>query len=335
MLASLFIIVGISTTSRIRVAIRFVFSYPIGEAIGSRDQCCRPSVLAAAITAIPVWRVSCRCKYIELRELGSGDECSNRKPKQAAREFECGLLLEARGETVAAEAAYRKAGQFGHHDAAWRLGVIRLRVGDTSAAEQWLRMADDNGSAGGSYDLGVLLEHSGDFRGARSAYGRADERGHAGGATNLGVLLSRSGDHRAAIEALRRGDAGGDANGTYCLGVLCEKTGACQAQSPITGARPARATSAPPGTSRCCCKTTATWPVRRLPSCAATSSAMLKAPSPSRALTDRTSLAPRQLCFGLTNGAAPTEPAFLPCSSKVAATCLVHRPPGSAHENGA
>ncbi|MCW6009114.1 tetratricopeptide repeat protein, partial [Micromonospora sp. CPCC 205371] len=122
-----------------------------------------------------------------------------------------GLLAWEAGRLAEAEALFRSATQDPRPEAARRARVLLGRVledrGDTGAAEAAYREADEMGDGDAANDVGLLLAARGDLAGAEAAYRRADERGCAPAGYNLGLLLDERGDRAAAIEALERADA--------------------------------------------------------------------------------------------------------------------------------
>jgi TPR repeat protein len=89
------------------------------------------------------------------------------------------VLLEERGDAVAAEDAYRRADARGHAVGACNLGALLEQEGDLEGAREAYRRADQRGDARGTYCLGVALEGDGDRAGAEGAYRRAQQRGPA------------------------------------------------------------------------------------------------------------------------------------------------------------
>jgi tetratricopeptide (TPR) repeat protein len=125
--------------------------------------------------------------------------------------YQLGSLLHARGDLEGAEAAYRRADQRGHAEAAFSLGSLLLTErGDLEGAEAAYRRADQRGHAEAALHLGALLHARGDLEGAEAAYRRADQRGHAGAAFNLGLLLERRGDLEGADAAYGRAEVADD-----------------------------------------------------------------------------------------------------------------------------
>jgi O-antigen/teichoic acid export membrane protein/tetratricopeptide (TPR) repeat protein len=125
--------------------------------------------------------------------------------------FDLGLHLEQLGDLAGARAAYLRADENGHADAAWRLAKLLEQQSDPAGAEAAFRRAARRGHAGAASDYGVLLAERGDLAGAEEAFQRADDRGDAIGACNLGILLERRGDLAGAEAAYRRADVRGEA----------------------------------------------------------------------------------------------------------------------------
>ena len=139
--------------------------------------------------------------------------------------FEHGGELAERGDFAGAEAAYRRAADGGHGDAASNLGVLLEQRGDLEGAEAAYRRADALGGAVGALNLGGLLAQRGDVAGAVSAYRRAAERGNASAAFNLGTMLADRGDVVGAETAYRQAADSGSAGAASRLGELLERRG--------------------------------------------------------------------------------------------------------------
>jgi peptidoglycan hydrolase-like protein with peptidoglycan-binding domain/Flp pilus assembly protein TadD len=142
-----------------------------------------------------------------------------------AAAFDRGDELAERGDFAGAEAAYRRAADGGHGDAASNLGVLLEQRGDLEGAEAAYRRADALGGAVGALNLGGLLAQQGDVAGAVAAYRRAAERGDASAAFDLGRLLLERGEAGSAEAAFRQAADGGDADAASNLGVLLEERG--------------------------------------------------------------------------------------------------------------
>ena len=153
------------------------------------------------------------------------DEADLFASAEAAAAFNLGLLLEAQGGMVEAQAAYGRADKRGHGSAASNLGRLLEQQGGLAEAEAAYRRADERGDATGAFNLGLLLEARGGMVEAQAAYGRADERGHGTAASNLGRLLEEQGGLAEAEAAYRRADERGDASGALKLGALLQKRG--------------------------------------------------------------------------------------------------------------
>jgi TPR repeat protein len=160
-------------------------------------------------------------------------------------------------------AAYRRASEHGHGDAAGRLEALRGEDSEqlsrdedagsmpdplaperrtTRVSERILNSWEDNAEPAGTdeidgdgddgtaaFNLGGQLAEQGDLSGAEEAFRRAAERGHTTAASNLGVLLERRGDLSGAEEAYRRADEGGDSNAAFNLGGLFAERGDLEA----------------------------------------------------------------------------------------------------------
>jgi peptidoglycan hydrolase-like protein with peptidoglycan-binding domain len=155
--------------------------------------------------------------------LESGDASES---VEAAGAFNLGLLLEAQGSAVDAQAAYGRADERGHGPAASNLGRLLEEQGAVSEAEAAYRRADERGDPGGAFNLGVLLEERSALDEAEAAYRRAIDRGYDAAASNLGVLLEEQGALSEAEAAYRHADERGDATAAFNLGVLLEERGA-------------------------------------------------------------------------------------------------------------
>ncbi|MGO9890735.1 MAG: peptidoglycan-binding protein [Solirubrobacteraceae bacterium] len=146
--------------------------------------------------------------------------------EEAVGAFNLGLLLEAQGSFVEAQAAYGRADDRGHSAAASNLGRLLEEQGALFDAEAAYRRADQRGDPDGAFNLGVLLEERAHLDEAAAAYRRAIERGNDAAASNLGVLLEERGALAEAEAAYRRADDHGDAIASFNLGVLLEERGA-------------------------------------------------------------------------------------------------------------
>ena len=146
--------------------------------------------------------------------------------EEAVGAFNLGLLLEAHGSLVEAQAAYGRADDRGHGAAASNLGRLLEQQGKLSEAEAAYRRADQRGDPEGAFNLGVLLEERDDRDEAAAAYRRAVDWGHDAAASNLGVLLEELGALDEAEAAYRRADDRDDAVAAFNLGVLLEERGA-------------------------------------------------------------------------------------------------------------
>jgi peptidoglycan hydrolase-like protein with peptidoglycan-binding domain len=139
--------------------------------------------------------------------------------------FALGMMLEAHGTIVQAQAAYTRADEGGHATAAANLGRLHEKRGALAEAEAAYRRADERGDAEGAFNLGMLLEGRSSTDEAADAYRRATERGHDGAACCLGAMLVEQGKLGEADAAFRRADDRGDAAGAFNLGVLLEDQG--------------------------------------------------------------------------------------------------------------
>src|SRR5690349_16549804 len=79
-----------------------------------------------------------------------------------------------------------------------RRGCALEAAGDLVGAEAAYREADDRGDAEGAMLLGQLLRRRGELGGAAEVFGRAEARGHRGAGSCLGNLLWDKGDFGAA-----------------------------------------------------------------------------------------------------------------------------------------
>jgi peptidoglycan hydrolase-like protein with peptidoglycan-binding domain/tetratricopeptide (TPR) repeat protein len=140
--------------------------------------------------------------------------------------FNLGLMVEAQGSMLEAEAAYRRADELGHGIAASNLGRLLEEQGALAEAEAAYRRADERGDAIGAFRLGRLLERRYALGEAAAAYRRASARGHNTAASNLGILLAECGSLREAEAEFRRADERGDADAAFNLGVVLQRRGA-------------------------------------------------------------------------------------------------------------
>jgi tetratricopeptide (TPR) repeat protein len=139
--------------------------------------------------------------------------------------FNLGVLAEERGDLEGAEAAYRRADERGHADAAFALGVLLQQRGDLEGAEAAYRRADERGHVTASFALGVLLQQRGDLQGAEAAYRRAEKHGHLQATLLRGALLHQRGDLQGAEDAYRRASEGGFGEAATSLGALLRHRG--------------------------------------------------------------------------------------------------------------
>jgi Tfp pilus assembly protein PilF len=137
-----------------------------------------------------------------------------------------GKLLVEKGDLAGAEAAWRHADEGGSAEGAANLGTfLLLERADPSGADAAWRRADDRGSPEGAFNLGVADAERGDLAGAEAAWRRADDRGSADAALSLGNLLQTRGDHEAAEAAWERADQRGSAGGAYGVGLRAQERG--------------------------------------------------------------------------------------------------------------
>jgi tetratricopeptide (TPR) repeat protein len=137
-----------------------------------------------------------------------------------------GQLLQSRGDSARAEAAFRRSQERGASAASVSLGKMLIEKGDLARAEAAWRRADQEGSAEGAANLGTFLQHErADPSGAEAAWGRADDRGSPEGAFNLGVAYAERGDFVDAEAAWRRADERGSADAALNLGNLLYTSG--------------------------------------------------------------------------------------------------------------
>jgi tetratricopeptide (TPR) repeat protein len=134
-----------------------------------------------------------------------------------------GILLQQQGDLEGAEAAYRRADEHGHADAAFNLAILLQQHDDLEGAEAAYRRADARGHAEAAFILGMLLHERGDLEGAEVAYRRTDEGGHAKAAFSLGALLQQRGDLEGAEAAYRRAEERGHTGATFMLGMLLQE----------------------------------------------------------------------------------------------------------------
>ena len=65
------------------------------------------------------------------------------------------MLLEARADQAEAETWYARAGQAGHADSAFYLGMLREEQGASEEAEGWYRRAAEAGHEAAARKLGI------------------------------------------------------------------------------------------------------------------------------------------------------------------------------------
>jgi Flp pilus assembly protein TadD len=142
-------------------------------------------------------------------------------PRPPADPVDLALALEERGDTAAAQAAYRQACEAGAPGqaakAARNLGLLLKREGDVAGAREafWraVHAGDPDQSPKAARNLGYLLAEEGDVDGARAAYewvmGSAHPEEAPAAARNLGVLAEQQGDPQAAAALYRWAIASG------------------------------------------------------------------------------------------------------------------------------
>jgi uncharacterized protein HemY len=74
-----------------------------------------------------------------------------------------GRVLNERGESNEAEAAFRRAAEHGRVDAALELGRLLKERGDLAGAQAVFQRTADHGCAQPAVELGKLLERSGEL----------------------------------------------------------------------------------------------------------------------------------------------------------------------------
>lgn len=168
-------------------------------------------------------------QLLQSRGDSAGAEAAFRRSHERgalAASVSLGKLLAEKGDLAGAEAAWRHADLGGSADGAANLGTfLHLERADSSDADAAWRRADDRGSLEGALNLGVAHAERGDLADAEAAWRRADDRGSAEAALNLGNLLHARGDHEAAEAAWERADQRGSAGGAYGVGLRAQERG--------------------------------------------------------------------------------------------------------------
>ncbi len=159
------------------------------------------------------------------KETNHGQTQQQEDEQEGLAAFTLGGVLANKGDFAGAEAAYRRAAEHGHADAASNLGVLLEQRGELKAAEAAYRDADQQGAAAGALNLAGLLADRGDLDAAEAAYWRAAARGDTSAAYHVGQLLTRRGELQQAQTAYRQADRGGHAEAATNLGQLLEQEG--------------------------------------------------------------------------------------------------------------
>jgi tetratricopeptide (TPR) repeat protein len=155
--------------------------------------------------------------------------------------FNLGLLLESQGDAEGAKAAYQRAIDSGHRDAApmaaFDLGILLQAQGDAAGAQAAYHLAIDSGHADqaplAGFSLGLLLEGQADVAGATAAYQYVIRSGHPQAAPmamfNLGNVRRGEGDPEGAKAAYRQAIGTGDPDAVpmamFNLGLLLQHEG--------------------------------------------------------------------------------------------------------------
>ena len=142
-------------------------------------------------------------------------------------------MLEHRGETTEAEAAYRRADERGVTDATFELAMLLTGQNRLAEAEEAFARADHFGHVCAAINLGVLLRERGDFSGAAEAYFRADQRGDPDGAFELATLLAEHDRLDEAEDALLRAYERGHPDAAENLAALREYRRSIAVREPV------------------------------------------------------------------------------------------------------
>lgn len=168
-------------------------------------------------------------ELLQRRGDSAGAEAAFRRSQERgalAASVSLGQLLVEKGDLSGAEAAWRHADLGGSAEGAANLGrFLLVERADPSGAEAAWHRADDRGSPEGAFNLGSALAERDDLAGAEAAWRRADDRGSADAALSLGNLLHTRGDHEAAGAAWERADQRGSADGAYGVGLRARERG--------------------------------------------------------------------------------------------------------------
>lgn len=124
-----------------------------------------------------------------------------------------------------ATAAWTRAGEAGHTEAMFNLGVLLFDQGDNDGARIWWARAAEQGHTGSMRAVGALLHRQGDTDGARTWYTRAAEGGHIESMGALALLLSDQGDTDGARTWYTRAAEGGNTVAMTVLAVLLKEQG--------------------------------------------------------------------------------------------------------------
>ncbi|MET7381487.1 tetratricopeptide repeat protein [Streptomyces sp. NPDC005526] len=124
-----------------------------------------------------------------------------------------------------AAAAWTRAGEAGHTEAMFNLGILLSDQGDDDGGRIWWTRAAEQGHTSSMRAVGALLHRQGDTDGARTWYARAADRGHTDSMGALALLLSDQGDTEGALTWWTRAAEGGHTVAMTVLAVLLKERG--------------------------------------------------------------------------------------------------------------
>jgi TPR repeat protein len=134
-----------------------------------------------------------------------------------------GILEDQRGNTAAAERAFRRAADAGDGRAAHKLAMLRERVDDKAGAISWYERAAAAGERSAMFNLGLLFDQAQDTAVAETWFRRAHEAGHERAAFSRGLLAFRGNRFDEAVRWWEEAAAGGDQRAVQNLAALRQR----------------------------------------------------------------------------------------------------------------
>ncbi len=134
-----------------------------------------------------------------------------------------GILEDQRGNTAAAERAFRRAADARDGRAAHKVAMIRERVGDEAGAIAWYERGAAAGERSSMFNLGLLFDRAQDTAAAETWFRRAHEAGHERAAFSLGLLAFHADRRDEAVRWWEEAAAGGDQRAVQNLAALRQR----------------------------------------------------------------------------------------------------------------